>query len=647
MIAAWMLWSTGVGLLLLIAALAAEGLVDGRRRWVWAAACLGTVVLTAARVFAGGGAGTAEIPRETVVAQAPTPAGTNAAIGSDAATGIIARTSSPEVFPVTIPQGSVLHTLDGILLTAWLSLSAGLALWALIGAGRLHYRRHSWEPGMLLGEPVLWSQDMGPAIVGLFRPRVVLPSWVSEVEPQGQRLILAHEEEHRRARDGILRFAMASLLVAFPWNPFLWLHYRRLCVAIELDCDRRVIRSYPHRRWLYGDLLVRFGVRGSMGFGLGLTTFAVRRSFLEKRVGKLLSHAPEAGKAKVAFMAFAALLTVGVALRLPGIASGLQCDPHPADVATRDFAEAFAPLQPLVFRTTDPNPVLSVRALSVSPSGHLLVTDSRSGDLKLADGNGRIIRAIGRVGEGPGEFEALLDAAFLSDDRIVALDAGRVLATLFDSSGDVLNTFRLQEQFDPRAVVPLDDSAFLIGGLVGGLEGGNHLARIYSIDGFVSESFLPADPLLFDTGMIVDRVWGVALPGGSVALGLAITPAVHLFSESGAHICTQASEPPQWAQLLPRDEPAAMDAATREWIEQATLSGHAAYAGGSLYRQYGSSGEDGVSLLAEYDDHLNLRNIYTSPPGRLVGADAATLFFLGEETFDETRLLRFQPGRRR
>ncbi len=320
MIAAWMLWSTGVGLLLLIAALAAEGLVDGHRRWVWGAAGLGTVVLTAARVFTSGGVGMAETPGETVVAEALPPAGTNAAAGSDAATGIVARTSSPEVFPVTIPRGSVLHTLDGILLTAWLSLSAGLALWALIGACRLHYRRRSWEPGVLLGEPVLWSRDMGPAIVGLLRPRVVLPSWVGEVEPSGQKLILAHEEEHRRARDGFLRFAMASLLIAFPWNPFLWLQYRRLCVAIELDCDRRVMRNFPNRRWLYGDLLVRFGARGSMGFGLGLTTFAERRSFLEKRIGRLLSHAPEAGMAKVAFLAFAVLLVVGVALWLPGLA---------------------------------------------------------------------------------------------------------------------------------------------------------------------------------------------------------------------------------------------------------------------------------------------------------------------------------------
>ena len=329
-----------------------------------------------------------------------------------------------------------------------------------------------------------------------------------------------------------------------------------------------------------------------------------------------------------------------------GTASGVQCDPHPADVDTRDFADAFAPLEPLVFRTADPSPVLSVRALSVSPSGHLLLTDSRSSNLKLADGEGRIIRVLGGQGEGPGEFTVLLDAVFLSDDRIVAVDAGRVLATLFDSTGEALQTFPLRHQPDPRAVVAIGDSAFLILGMVGSPGGGTDMAKVYSLDGSVSESFFPADQLLFDTGMIVDGGWGVVLPGGSLALGLDMTPAVHLFSEAGAHICTQASELPQWSQLLPRDEPVSMDPATREWVRQATFSGSAAYANGSLYRQYGSSGENGVSLLAEYDDHLNLRNIYTSLPGRLVGTDGETLFFLGDETIDETRLLRFQPSGR-
>ncbi len=219
-----------------------------------------------------------------------------------------------------------------------------------------------------------------------------------------------------------------------------------------------------------------------------------------------------------------------------------------------------------------------------------------------------------------------MGAVFLSDDRILALDAGRVLATLFDTTGEVMSTLPLQDQFDPRTVVAIDESAFLVGGMVTSPGEGSDMARIYSLDGTNSESFLPADQLLFDTRMIVDGVWAVALPGGSLALGLDVTPSVHLFSETGTHICTQASEPPHWSQLLPRDEPVAMDQATREWIQQATMTVGAAYVGGSLYRQYGSSGDNGVSLLAEYDADLNLRNVYTAVPGRLVGGDDETLF---------------------
>ncbi len=321
MIAAWMLWSIGAGLLLLVAGLAAERLFEGRRRWVWVVAGVGTVLLTAVRLSSGSGtkvenpAGGLAIPE--VAGPVITDAGPGEAV--EAAPGTLANASSPAFPRVTIPQDSVLHSLDGTLLPAWLTLSAGLALWALIGALRLNRRRRSWKPGTLLGQPVLWSRNTGPAIVGLRRPGVVLPSWVGEVEASQQKLILAHEEEHRRADDGIVRFAMAALTIAFPWNPFLWLHYRRLCLAIELDCDHRVVKRLPDRRWLYGDLLVRVGARGGLRPGFAPTAFAARRSFLERRIGKLLSEGPEVSMAQAAFFAFAAIMVAGAAMWAPGL----------------------------------------------------------------------------------------------------------------------------------------------------------------------------------------------------------------------------------------------------------------------------------------------------------------------------------------
>ena len=321
MIAAWMLWSIGVGLLLLVAGLAAEKLFEGRRRWVWATVGAGTVLVTAVRLFATGGSGPEIDSGGLVITEVAAP-DNNAAVaweGAGVSPGILPEKVSPPIFPLTIPHDSVLHTLDGILLPVWLALSAGLALWALIGIGKLLRRGRAWEPGTLLGRTVLWSRDTGPAIVGLFRPRVVLPAWVADADASKQRLILAHEEEHRRAGDGILRFAMATLLIAIPWNPFLWLHYRRLCLAIELDCDHRVVKRLPDRRWHYGDLLVRAAARRGIRPGFAPTAFADRRSFLEKRIGRLLSEAPEVPLAQVAFFAFAAIMVAGVAMWVPGV----------------------------------------------------------------------------------------------------------------------------------------------------------------------------------------------------------------------------------------------------------------------------------------------------------------------------------------
>ena len=243
-----MLWSVGVGLLLLVAGLAAEKVFEGRRRWVWATVGVGTVVVTAVRLFASGGSGP-EIDLGGLVITEVTAPENNAAVAWDRGRSF-ARHPPGNGHPPAVPAD---HPARFSPAHARRDSSADLA-GPVRRLGAVGSDRHRQAAPT-------WSRDTGPAIVGLFRPRVVLPAWVADVEASKQRLILAHEEEHRRAGDGILRFAMATLLIVIPWNPFLWLHYRRLCLAIELDCDHRVVQRLPDRRWHYGDLLVRAAAR--------------------------------------------------------------------------------------------------------------------------------------------------------------------------------------------------------------------------------------------------------------------------------------------------------------------------------------------------------------------------------------------------
>src|SRR5262249_22804315 len=67
-------------------------------------------------------------------------------------------------------------------------------------------------------------------------------------------------EEHRRARDP-LALAAASLACALvPWNVALWWQRSRLRLAVEMDCDARVLRRASDVHG-YGLLLVDIAQR--------------------------------------------------------------------------------------------------------------------------------------------------------------------------------------------------------------------------------------------------------------------------------------------------------------------------------------------------------------------------------------------------
>jgi TonB family protein len=92
--------------------------------------------------------------------------------------------------------------------------------------------------------------------------RVVLPEWLLLLDPSLRALVLRHEEEHRRARDPFVVVGAAILVALVPWNVALWWQRRRLRLAIEVDCDGRVLSVHP-RTEHYGLLLLAIAQRQS------------------------------------------------------------------------------------------------------------------------------------------------------------------------------------------------------------------------------------------------------------------------------------------------------------------------------------------------------------------------------------------------
>src|SRR5256886_6722506 len=150
-------------------------------RWAWVAPLAGSYLVPAAALLRPSAFGALPLP-----------------LAHPLATGPITVQQRRGALPPPTRSFSI-GDLDTALTWAW-GLSAGAVALALLGAGlRLAAWRRRWRVTTLDGRTVLVSENVGPAVVGLWRPQVVLPAWSLELRPAERRLMLSHEdrsEEH-------------------------------------------------------------------------------------------------------------------------------------------------------------------------------------------------------------------------------------------------------------------------------------------------------------------------------------------------------------------------------------------------------------------------------------------------------------------
>ena len=125
----------------------------------------------------------------------------------------------------------------------WLVATASLTFLFLLVHARFGRARRHWPLADLHGTRVRVAPSTGPVVIGLVRPEIVVPQWMLDRDSRDQRVVIAHEAEHVRARDTLLLTAGWITVVLMPWNAALWFMLSRLRLAIELDCDARVLRG--------------------------------------------------------------------------------------------------------------------------------------------------------------------------------------------------------------------------------------------------------------------------------------------------------------------------------------------------------------------------------------------------------------------
>ncbi|MDB4870227.1 MAG: peptidase BlaR1, partial [Gemmatimonadales bacterium] len=79
-------------------------------------------------------------------------------------------------------------------------------------------------------------------------------------------------------------------LILMPWNLAMWWQIRRLCLAVEMDCDNRVVNRLGDAT-AYGELLLKVAQATSGGLRLQ-PAFLGGVGTLERRLTALLAPTP-------------------------------------------------------------------------------------------------------------------------------------------------------------------------------------------------------------------------------------------------------------------------------------------------------------------------------------------------------------------
>jgi beta-lactamase regulating signal transducer with metallopeptidase domain len=220
------------------------------------------------------------------------------------------------------------------------SLLVGLLVfWTSLRLRRLARR---WERKAVGTDYVLVSDGLGPAVLGMLRPTIVLPPWALELGDDKLEMILLHEKEHQAARDPAVLLAGLLLAALSPWNPALWWMVRRLRLAVEVDCDRRVLaRGVPPHQ--YGNLLLEVASGSRSLSALAPALAEGGNTFLERRLLMIRSAVREHrfGAAALAVLGSVGLLILACETPTPPTiqeeaAVELNVEPAAADLAGAD-----------------------------------------------------------------------------------------------------------------------------------------------------------------------------------------------------------------------------------------------------------------------------------------------------------------------
>ena len=131
----------------------------------------------------------------------------------------------------------------------------------------------------------VWLSDRvkTPCLVGIFRPKIILPFGMDEKQ---RAFVLCHEAEHLRHGDAIWKLLGYLLMSVYWYHYFLWMLYSVFLEDLELACDARVLQRLGESvKADYSEALVDFSTRRRM---VSVVQIAFGENYTRDRVRSVL-----------------------------------------------------------------------------------------------------------------------------------------------------------------------------------------------------------------------------------------------------------------------------------------------------------------------------------------------------------------------
>lgn len=119
--------------------------------------------------------------------------------------------------------------------------TAGIVLLTIYSTVRWLRLRKWVRASIKVKERVYICDDISaPFILGVFRPKVYLPSTLREEQ---MKIVLDHENAHLNRDDHWTKMIGFIVVILHWFNPLVWLAYQKMSEDIELACDEKVIKN--------------------------------------------------------------------------------------------------------------------------------------------------------------------------------------------------------------------------------------------------------------------------------------------------------------------------------------------------------------------------------------------------------------------